>query len=106
MDVFPESESTIEERLFNEITYQMSELKLVTDTLVETRNSVNGTAQRQIDAELQRTADWLTAFQPTGDTHEIRKAYLMEERDRVTRLVEELGKVRDSVLQSKLTTAQ
>ena len=28
----PESESTIEERLFNEITYQMSELKLVTDT--------------------------------------------------------------------------
>ena len=102
----PERESTIEERLFNEITYQMSELKLVTDTLVETRNSVNGTAQRQIDAELQRAADWLTAFQPTGDTHEIRKAYLMEERDRVTRLVEELGKVRDSVLQSKLTTAQ
>ena len=30
----------------------------------------------------------------------------MEERDRVTRLVEELGKVRDLVLQSKLTTAQ
>lgn len=102
----PESESTIEERLFNEITYQMSELKLVTDTLVETRNSVNGTAQRQIDAELRRAADWLIAFQPTGDTHETRKVYLMEERDRVTRLVEELGKVRDSVLQSKLTTAQ
>jgi len=102
----PESESTIEERLFNEITYQMGELKLVTDTLVETRNSVNGIAQRQIDAELPRAADWLTAFQPTGDTHEIRKAYLMEERDRVMRLVEELGKVRDSVLQSKLTTAQ
>ena len=102
----PESESTIEERLFNEITYQMSELKLVTDTLVETRNSVNGTAQRQIDAELHRAADWLTAFQPTGDTHEIRKAYLVEERDRVTRLVEELGNMRDSVVQAKLTTAQ
>ena len=102
----PESESTIEERLFNEITNQMSELKLVTDTLVEIRNSVNGNAQRQIDAELQRAADWLIAFQPIGETHEIRKAYLMEERNRVTGLVEELGKARDSVLQSKLTSAQ
>jgi hypothetical protein len=31
----PERESKIEEKLFGEITYQMSELKLVTDTLVK-----------------------------------------------------------------------
>ena len=77
----PESESTIEERLFNEITDQMGELELVTDTLVETRNTVSGTSQRQVDAELQRAADWLIVFQPTVSTHEIRKAYLMEEWD-------------------------
>jgi hypothetical protein len=84
----------------------MSELRLVADTLVETRNSVNGTAQRLIDSQLQRAAGWSTAFQPTAETHEIRKSYLMEERDRVARLVEELGRVRDSVLQSKPTTAK
>ena len=31
----PESESKIEEKLFGESTYQMSELKLVIDTLVK-----------------------------------------------------------------------
>jgi hypothetical protein len=31
----PESKSKIEEKWFGEITYQMSELKLVTDTLVK-----------------------------------------------------------------------
>ena len=30
----PESEDAVEERLFAEITYQMSEMKLVTDVLV------------------------------------------------------------------------
>ena len=58
----PESESKTEEKLFGEITYQMSELKLVTDTRVQTRNTVSGTMQQQIDDELQRAADWLVAF--------------------------------------------
>ena len=58
----PESESKTEGKLFGEITYQMSELKLVTDTLVKTRNTASGTKQQQIDDELQRAADWLVAF--------------------------------------------
>jgi len=102
----PESESKIEEQLFGEITYQMSELKLVTDTLVQTRNTVSGTMQQQIDDELQRAAEWLTAFKPTGATHEDRKAYLIQERDRVTELVQSLGQVRDSISQSNISTAQ
>ena len=40
---FLESESTIEERLFSAITYQMSELKDVTDHLVHIRDTVSGT---------------------------------------------------------------
>ncbi len=102
----PESESKIEEQLFGEITYQMSELKLVTDTLVQTRNTVSGTMQQQIDDELQRAAEWLIAFKPTGETHEDRKAYLIQERDRVTELVQSLGQVRDSISQSNISTAQ
>jgi len=102
----PESESKIEEQLFGEITYQMSELKPVTDTLVKTRNTVSGTKQQQSDDELQRAADWLVAFQPTGETHEDRKAYLMRERDLVTQLVESLGQIRDSISQSNISTAQ
>jgi hypothetical protein len=102
----PESESKIEEQLFGEITYQMSELKLVTDTLVQTRNTVSGTMQQQIDDELQRAAEWLTAFKPTGETHADRKAYLIQERDRVTELVQSLGQVRDSISQSNISTAQ
>ena len=102
----PESESKTEEKLFGEITYQMSELKPVTDTLVKTRNTVSGTKQQQSDDELQRAADWLVAFQPTGETHEDRKAYLMRERDLVTQLVESLGQIRDSISQSNISTAQ
>ena len=102
----PESEAKIEERLFGEITYQMSELKLVTDTLVDTRDRVSGTMQQQIDDELQRAAEWLTEFKPTGETHEERKAYLIQERDRVTALVKSLGQVRDSISQSNISTAQ
>ena len=102
----PESESKIEEQLFGEITYQMSELKPVTDTLVKTRNTVSGTKQQQSDDELQRAADWLVAFQLTGETHEDRKAYLMRERDLVTQLVESLGQIRDSISQSNISTAQ
>ena len=101
-----ESESKIKEQLFGEITYQMSELKLVTDTLVHTRNTVSGTMQQQIDDELQRAAEWLTGFKPTGETHEDRKAYLIQERDRVTELVKSLGQVRDSISQSNISTAQ
>jgi glycosyltransferase A (GT-A) superfamily protein (DUF2064 family) len=102
----PESESKIEEQLFGEITYQMSELKLVTDTLVQTRNTVSGTMQQQIDDELQPAAEWLTVFMPTGETHEDRMAYLIQERDRVTELVKSLGQVRDSISQSNISTAQ
>ena len=102
----PESEAKIEERLFGEITYQMSELKLVTDTLVNTRDRVSGTMQQQIDDELQRAAEWLTEFKPTGETNEERKAYLIQERDRVTALVKSLGQVRVSISQSNISTAQ
>ena len=102
----PESESTIEERLFSEITYQMSELKDVTDQLVHIRETVSGTMQQQIDDHLQQAAEWLVSFQPSGDTHEHRKAYLMRQRDEVTELVTKLIQVRDSISQSNLSSTQ
>jgi len=102
----PESESTIEERLFSEITYQMSELKDVTDQLVHSRETVSGTMQQQIDDHLQQAAEWLVSFQPSGDTHEHRKAYLMRQRDDVTELVTKLSQVRDSISQSNLSSTQ
>lgn len=102
----PESESTIEERLFSEITYQMSELKDVTDQLVHIRETVSGTMQQQIDDHLQQAAEWLNSFQPSGDTHEHRKAYLMRQRDEVTELVTKLIQVRDSISQSNLSSTQ
>ena len=102
----PESESTIEERLFSEITYQMSELKDVTDQLVHIRETVSGTMQQQIDDHLQQAAEWLVSFQPSGDTHEHRKAYLMWQRDDVTELVTKLSQVRDSISQSNLSSTQ
>ena len=102
----PESESTIEERLFSEITYQMSELKDVTDHLVHSRETVSGTMQQQIDNHLQQAAEWLVSFQPSGDTHEHRKAYLMRQRDDVTELVTKLSEVRDSISQSNLSSTQ
>ena len=37
----PKSESTIEERLFSEITYQMIKLKEVTDSLVHVRDAAH-----------------------------------------------------------------
>jgi hypothetical protein len=102
----PESESTIEERLFSEITYQMSELKDVTGHLVHIRETVSGTMQQQIDDHLQQAAEWLVSFQPSGDTHEHRKAYLMRQRDDVTELVTKLSQVRDSISQSNLSSTQ
>ena len=102
----PESESTIEERLFSEITYQMSELKDVTDQLVHIRETVSGTMQQQIDDHLRQAAEWLVSFQPSGDTHEHRKAYLMRQRDEVTELVTKLSQVRDSISQSNLSSTQ
>lgn len=102
----PESESTIEERLFSEITYQMSELKDVTDQLVHSRETVSGTMQQQIDDHLQQAAEWLISFQPSGDTHEHRKAYLMRQRDKVTELITKLSQVRDSISQSNLSSTQ
>ena len=102
----PESESTIEERLFSEITYQMSELKDVTDQLVHSRETVSGTMQQQIDDHLQQAAEWLVSFEPSGDTHEHRKAYLMRQRDDVTELVTKLSQVRDSISQSNLSSTQ
>ena len=102
----PESESTIEERLFSEITYQMSELKDVTDHLVHIRNTISGTMRQQIDDHLQQAAEWLVSFQPSGDTHEHRKAYLMQQSDDVTELVTKLSQVRDSISQSNLSSTQ
>lgn len=102
----PESETKIEERLFAEITYQMSELKLVTDTLVQMRNGLTGTMQQQIDSELQRAATWLVEFKPTGDTHEARKEYLIKERDVVTQLVKDLGRIKASISRSNIATQQ
>ena len=102
----PESESTIEERLFSEITYQMSEFKDVTDQLVHSRETVSGTMQQQIDDHLQQAAEWLISFQPSGDTHEHRKAYLMRQRDDVTELVTKLSQGRDSISQSNLSSTQ
>ena len=102
----PESESTIGERLFSEITYQMSELKDVTDHLVHIRDTVSGTMQQHIDDHLQQAAEWLVSFQPSGDTHEHRKAYLMQQSDDVTELVTKLSQVRDSISQSNLSSTQ
>ena len=102
----PESESTIEERLFSEITYQMSEFKDVTDHLVHIRDTVSGTMQQQIDDHLQQAAEWLVSFQPSGDTHEHRKAYLMQQLDDVTELVTKLSQVRYSISQSNLSSTQ
>ena len=101
-----ESESTIEERLFSEITYQMSELKDVTDHLVHIRETVSGTMQQQIDDHLQQASEWLVSFQPSGDTHEDRKAYLMQQRDDLTELVTKLSQIRDSISQSNLSSTQ
>ena len=101
-----ESESTIEERLFSEITYQMSELKDITDHLVHIRETVSGTMQQQIDDHLQQASEWLVSFQPSGDTHEDRKAYLMQQRDDLTELVTKLSQIRDSISQSNLSSTQ
>ena len=102
----PESESTIEERLFSEITYQMSEIKDVTDSLVHVRVTVAKTIQQQVDDHLQQAAERLVSFQPNGDTHEHRKAYLIQQRDYVTELVTKLSQVRDSISQSNLSATQ
>lgn len=104
--VLPESESKIEETLFNEISYQMGELQLVTDDLVRIRERLVGTQQVQLDAQLQTVADWLVAFRPQGETHEARKAYLIANRDRVVALVEELAATRDALITSNPTQAQ
>ena len=57
------------------------------------RETVSETMQQQIDDHLQQAAEWLVSFQPSGDTHEHRKAYLMRQRDDVTELVTKLSEV-------------
>lgn len=104
--VLPESESKIEETLFNEITYQMGELKIVTDDLVKIRERLVGTQQVQVDAQLQTVADWLFEFRPQGETHEARKAYLIANRDRVVAMVEELRATRDALIGSNPSNTQ
>ena len=96
----PESETAVEEGLFSEITYQTEQLKLVTDQLVALRNRMNGSAQAQVDQALQKAAEWLSAFRPTGATHAERKAYLLEQRDRLNALVDELSNIRKSLMDS------
>lgn len=97
-----ESESTIEERPFSEITYQMSELKDVTDSLVHIPDTVVETIRQQIDDHLQQAAERLVSFQPSGDTLEHHKVYLIQQRDYVTELFTKLSQVQDSISQSNL----
>lgn len=96
----PDSEPQIEEDLFSEITYHTGELKLITDQLVALREEYAGSQQAQIDQQLQKAADWLSAFRPTGETHSERKAYLMSQRDELARLVDELSALRKSLMDS------
>jgi hypothetical protein len=96
----PDSDSQIEEDLFSEITYHQGELKLITDQLVALRNTVKGSQQAQIDQHLQKAADWLTAFRPTGETHQERTAYLISQRDTLIDLVDELAALRESLMDS------
>lgn len=96
----PDSEPQIEEDLFSEITYHTGELKLITDQLVGLREEYAGSQQAQIDQQLQKAADWLSAFRPTGETHPERKAYLMSQRDELARLVDELSALRKSLMDS------
>ena len=106
VDVLPESESTIEEWLFSEITYQMNEIKDVTDNLGNVRDTVSGTIRQQIDDYLPQAAEWLVSFQPSGDIYEHRKASLVQQRDYVTELVTKLSQVRGSISQSNLSATQ
>ena len=48
----PESDWTIEGRLFLEVTCQMSELKDVTVNLIQARDKVSGTMRQEIDNRL------------------------------------------------------
>lgn len=96
----PDSEPQIEEDLFSEITYHTGELKLITDQLVALREAYAGSQQAQIDQQLQKAANWLSAFRPTGETHPERKAYLMSQRDELARLVDELSALRKSLMDS------
>ncbi len=90
----PESEDAVEERLFAEITYQMSEMKLVTDALVVELNRLQGTERQPIERALQRAGDWLVGFRPEGVDHATRKAYLIQQRDAATDLVSDLQGLR------------
>ncbi|MEC9076545.1 MAG: hypothetical protein VX907_01290 [Pseudomonadota bacterium] len=103
---FLESESTIEERPFSEITYQLSEIKDVTDSLVHIRDTVVGTIRQQVDDHLQQGAERLVSFQPSGDTHEHRKAYLIQQHNYVIELFTKLSQVQDSISQSNLSSTQ
>ncbi len=104
--VLPESEAKVEERLFNEINYQVGELKLVTDDLVRLRGGLSGTQASSLDAQLQQAADWVLAFRPEGDTHAARKAYLMDRRDSLNDLMETLRTTRDGLINSNPSTGQ
>ena len=104
--LLPESEPTIEERLFSETTHQMSELKDVTDSLDHVRDTVSGTMRQLIDDHLQQAAEWLDSFQASGDPREHRKAYLISQRDYVTELVIRLSHVQGSISQSNHSVTQ
>ena len=93
----PESESAVEERLFDEITYQMSQLKDVTNGLVGDLDRLQGTQRLPLEQGLQRAATWLVEFRPEGTDHASRKAYLVSQRDAVTQLVADLQQLRESV---------
>lgn len=104
--VLPESESKVEEQLFNEINYQVGALKQVTDELVQLRGQLTGVQAAQVDAQLQQAADWVMAFRPEGDTHEARKAYLIQNRDAVIELMERLKTTRNGLIGSNPNPGQ
>ncbi|MEE2820249.1 MAG: hypothetical protein VX915_00705 [Pseudomonadota bacterium] len=62
--------------------------------------------RQQIDDHLQQVAEWLVSFQRNRDTHEQRKAYLIQQRDYVIELVTKLSQVWDSISQSNLSATQ
>ena len=62
--------------------------------------------RQQVDDHLQQAAETLVSFQPNGDTHKHRKAFLIQQRDYVIELVTKLSQVRDSISQSNHSATQ
>lgn len=102
----PESETKVEERLFNEVRYQMGEMQVITDELIAIRNGLSGMARVTIDADLEAAAQFVLNFRPSGETHEARKAHLLEKRTQITALVLRLQATRSALIRSNLSETE